>query len=74
MWRLALSACACLIGALKLAATATEAPEACQGSDLTRVEGLAAAEAARADDLVNGDGLLWRIEKPNLAPSYLFGT
>ncbi len=30
--------------------------------------------AARADDLVNGDGLLWRIEKPGLAPSYLFGT
>ena len=46
----------------------------CQGSDLTQVEGLAAAEAARADDLVNGDGLLWRIEKPGLAPSYLFGT
>ena len=38
------------------------------------VEGLAAAEAARADDLVNADGLLWRIEKPSLAPSYLFGT
>ena len=39
-----------------------------------QVEGLAAAEAARADDLVNGDGLLWRIEKPGIAPSYLFGT
>ena len=51
-----------------------EPPKPCQGSDLTQVEGLAAAEAARADDLVNGDGLLWRIEKPGLAPSYLFGT
>ena len=49
-------------------------PKPCQGSDLTQVEGLAAAEAARADDLVNGEGLLWRIEKPGLAPSYLFGT
>ena len=38
------------------------------------MRGLAAAEAARADDLVNGDGLLWRIERPGLAPSFLFGT
>jgi uncharacterized protein YbaP (TraB family) len=51
-----------------------EPPKACQGSDLSHVEGLAAAEAARADDLVNGDGLFWRIGKPGLAPSYLFGT
>jgi hypothetical protein len=51
-----------------------EPPKACRGSDLTQVEGLAAAEAARADDLVNGDGLLWRIEKPGVAPSFLFGT
>ena len=41
------------------------------GEDLTQVAGLAAAEAKRADDLVNADGLLWRIEKPGLAPSYL---
>ena len=40
----------------------------------TQVGGLAAAEAGRADDLVNGDGLLWRIDKPGLAPSFLFGT
>ena len=32
------------------------------------------AEAARADDLLNADGLLWRIDKPGLEPSYLFGT
>jgi hypothetical protein len=38
------------------------------------VEGLAAAERAHADDLVNGEGLLWRIDKAGLAPSYLFGT
>jgi hypothetical protein len=74
MWRLALTACACLIGPLTLSVAAAEPPEACKGSDLARIEGLAAAEAARADDLVDGDGLLWRIEKPNLAPSYLFGT
>jgi uncharacterized protein len=74
MWRLALSACACLIGVLAPSLAQAEPPEACQGSDLTQVEGLAAAEAARADDLVNADGLLWRIDKPGLAPSFLFGT
>ena len=72
--RLALRACALLIAALALALAHAEPPKPCQGSDLTEVEGLAAAEAARADDLINGDGLLWRIEKPGLAPSTLFGT
>jgi uncharacterized protein YbaP (TraB family) len=71
--RSALSTCAFLVGALTLSLAHAE-PKPCQGSDLTKVEGLAVAESARADDLVNGDGLLWRIEKPGLAPSYLFGT
>ena len=73
MRRFALSVCGGLLG-LFMAAAAADEPKACQGSDLIQVEGLAAAEAARADDLVNGDGLLWRIEKPGLAPSYLFGA
>jgi hypothetical protein len=60
---LALSPCAFLIGALTLSPAHAEPPKACKGSDLTQVEGLVAAEAARADDLVNGDGLLWRIER-----------
>jgi uncharacterized protein YbaP (TraB family) len=68
-----IGACACLLGAFLSFARAGP-PEACQGSDLTQVEGLAAAESARADDLVNADGLLWRIAKPGLAPSFLFGT
>ena len=72
--RSALSACAFLLGVLALSLAEAEPPTACQGSDLTTVEGLAAARAARADDLTNSDGLLWRIEKPGLAPSYLFGT
>jgi uncharacterized protein YbaP (TraB family) len=72
--RLAVRACAFLVGALALSLAHAEPPKPCQGSDLTEVKGLAAAVAARADDLVNGDGLLWRIEKPGLAPSYLFGT
>jgi uncharacterized protein len=71
--RLASSACACVLGLL-LGSAATAEPTPCQGSDLTQVQGLAAAEAARADDFLNGDGLLWRIEKSGLAHSYLFGT
>jgi uncharacterized protein YbaP (TraB family) len=64
-----------LVGSiLALARAEAKEPEACRGGDLTHVEGLAAAEAKRADDLVNADGLLWRIEKPGLAPSYLYGT
>jgi uncharacterized protein len=74
MHRLALSAFVLLISALALSPAHAEPPQPCQGSDLTQVQGLAAAETARADDLVNGDGLLWRIEKPSLAPSTLFGT
>jgi uncharacterized protein YbaP (TraB family) len=72
--RSALRACIFLVGALTLSRAHAEAPKPCQGSDLTKVDGLAAAEAARADDLINGDGLLWRIEKPGLASSTLFGT
>jgi uncharacterized protein YbaP (TraB family) len=60
--------------AFALQAVAAEPPPACTGKDLTHVPGLADAMAKRADDLVNGSGLLWRIEKPGLAPSYLFGT
>lgn len=72
--RPALGACACLVGAFALSYAQAEPPKACRGSDLAQVKGLAAAEAARADDLVNADGLLWRIDKPGLAASYLFGT
>ena len=67
-------ACAWLLSFLTLTLAQAKTPEACRGADLAHVEGLAAAEAARADDLVNADGLMWRIEKPSLAPSYLFGT
>lgn len=74
MWRLAPSACAGLLSLLTLTLAQAETPDACHGADLTHVEGLAAAEAARAVDLINADGLMWRIEKPGLEPSYLFGT
>ena len=72
--RRAPSACAAFVCLLTISLAQAKTPEACHGADLAHVEGLAAAEAARADDLVNADGLMWRIEKPSLAPSYLFGT
>jgi uncharacterized protein YbaP (TraB family) len=74
MRRLASCAIALFIGILASARADAEGPQACDGRDLTRAEGLAAAESQRADDLINAEGLLWRIEKPGLPPSYLFGT
>jgi uncharacterized protein YbaP (TraB family) len=74
MRRSAPGACAWALVLLTLASARAETPVTCRGADLTNVEGLAAAEAKRANDLINADGLLWRIEKPDLAPSHLFGT
>jgi uncharacterized protein len=60
-------------------ALADDAPPVCAGRDLGLVaaqhpEALAHAREARRDQLDNAQGLLWRIEKPGIAPSYLFGT
>ncbi len=46
----------------------------CQGRDLSDNPNVKPDFAAHADELVNGEGLLWRIQKPGLARSYLFGT
>jgi uncharacterized protein YbaP (TraB family) len=64
------------LAALTLAAAPVfaETPPVCGGKDLSHVAGLAEAETRRADDLLNADGLLWRIDKQALPPSYLFGT
>ncbi len=35
---------------------------------------LAAAGAPPSGEVVHGRGLLWKVERPGLAPSYLFGT
>jgi uncharacterized protein len=72
--RRAPGACAAIVWVLTITFAHAKTPEACRGRDLAYVEGLAAAEAARASDLVNADGLMWRVDMPNLAPSYLFGT
>jgi len=74
-----MSRLASLVGVLLLASSTAASAlgdrrESCGGVILTHVEGLAAAEAKRADDLVNADGLLWRIDAPRVAPSYLYGA
>jgi len=61
------------------AAPAMAAPIACGGSDIAaelkadspKVYRQIEAQAAR---IKNGKGLLWRVEAPGVAPSYLFGT
>jgi uncharacterized protein YbaP (TraB family) len=74
--RLATAAFLLFCGAIP--AFADEAP-ACTGRDFSREtaahpEALAHADEQRRDELTNAQGLLWRVEKPGLAPSYLFGT
>jgi uncharacterized protein YbaP (TraB family) len=69
-----LCAIALAVSPLASAPAAAEAPPACQGKALTGVEGLAEARTKRAEDLVNARGVLWRIDKAGLAPSYLYGT
>jgi uncharacterized protein YbaP (TraB family) len=63
-----------LLGCLPTAAVADGAPPVCHGKDLAGTAGLAAAQAKRAGDLVNADGVFWRIDRPGVDPSYLYGT
>jgi uncharacterized protein YbaP (TraB family) len=63
---------------LALAALLLLAPPAfaadCGGVDLSNDASLKPDFAAHADDMLNSDGLLWRLDKTGLAPSYLYGT
>lgn len=72
------AAAAALLALFTLAGSAlaaeSAAPPACTGRDLAAGLDLTAAHAARAADLSDSQGLLWRIERNGLAPSYLFGT
>ncbi|MBV8473847.1 MAG: TraB/GumN family protein, partial [Hyphomicrobiales bacterium] len=65
-----------LLAALAFAspAFADDAPKPCGGHDLEQGVDLRAARLKRADELMNAQGLLWRVEREGLAPSYLFGT
>ena len=55
-------------------AFAEDEPPPCVGRDLAKGVDLREATLKRAGDLANAEGLLWRIERAGLAPSYLFGT
>jgi uncharacterized protein len=54
--------------------TASADVPVCHGHDLSDSPDVKPDLAAHADDLVNSEGLLWRVEKSGLAPSYLYGT
>jgi uncharacterized protein len=80
--RIAVSAAACfccLHAAAADDAPPAAKPPACEGRDLSSPALLSPADFARAtekrgDELLNGRNLLWRIGKPGLSSSYLFGT
>lgn len=55
-------------------AHATAAAPFCKGRDLSIDPAVKPDLAAHADELVNSEGLLWKIEKDGVAPSYLYGT
>jgi hypothetical protein len=60
-------------------AQARVVPTTCGASDILKALAKTNPDAharmkAAAAGVKNGDGLLWRIEKPGLQPSYLFGT
>jgi uncharacterized protein YbaP (TraB family) len=63
-----------LFAFLGLAAPAFAQAPACDGVDLSADPTIKPNWAGHADDLVNSEGLLWRIDKPGVAPSYLYGT
>jgi uncharacterized protein YbaP (TraB family) len=83
---LKLLAAASLLFLLAFAATlamavrqANAEPVACTGKDMLAELRQAdpakyAAVEAEAAKVENGEGLLWKIEKPGVAPSFLFGT
>lgn len=59
---------------LLLAAPAGAWGSPCAGIDVSADPAIKPDYAAHAEEMVNGEGLLWRIDKPGLAPSYLYGT
>jgi uncharacterized protein len=68
-----------LLGLAPASLEAKTIPTSCGAVDILKAAQKAEPEnyrkiKAAAATVKNGDGLLWRIEKPGLQPSYLFGT
>lgn len=80
--RAALAACIVLVAChaqARPSALATGEPPSCNGHSLIdelqrRAPDRLAAAMARAAQVPNGEGLLWRVEKRGVPASYLFGT
>jgi hypothetical protein len=77
--RRTLSAAAVVLAALAAFAMPAAATTACRGQDL--LPRLAAEQPALHQEILaaaattpNGDALLWRVEKPGVPPSWLYGT
>lgn len=67
-----------LVAFLAAGKARAEAPT-CAGTDMITALGksdpaLLASIEAEANKTLNGRGLLWKLEKPGIAPSFLFGT
>ena len=69
-----LKRCLILLSLLLVSPLAEAATPDCGGADLSVDPAIKPDWTKHADELVNGEGLLWRIEKGGLAPSYLYGT
>src|SRR5271166_2487112 len=60
---LAPCALALLLGFPAEALNAAQTPPICRGKDLTQLASFASSRAKRADELLNADGIFWRIDK-----------
>lgn len=65
---------AALVLTLAAAPVFAEAAPVCKGRDLLNSPDVKPDLVAHADDLVNGEGLLWKVERAGIPPSYLYGT
>ena len=73
LWRIVVRVLLATAALVPIGASAGGAP-VCEGRDLSENPNVNPDLAAHADDLLNGEGLLWRVGKPGLAPSYIYGT
>lgn len=73
-FRLAALALALAAPLLAAGGAPAETASPCKGRDLSENPNIKPDFAAHADELINDEGLLWRVEKEGLAPSFLYGT
>lgn len=63
-----------IVGCAGIGSASAAIGPTCEGRDLSIDPAVKPHYEAFADDLVNGEGLFWKIEKDGVAPSYLYGT